>query len=103
MACPLVLIVEMTLLTLYTAVLTFKGVGALGIMIKGYERPLLRRMTLIAWKINLPFVKILMAISACSIDWLKVTLLMTPIAGCREMGASELKATTRVIKEGDRP
>ena len=38
----LVLIVEMALFTLYAAVLPLEGICALGIMIKGYERPLLR-------------------------------------------------------------
>ena len=103
MARPFVLIIEMTLLALYTAVLAFEGVRALGVMIKGYERPLLRRVTLIAWKVDLPFVKILMAVTACGVDRLKMTLLMTAFAGGREMSTSELKATARVIKEGDRP
>ena len=83
MARPFVLIVEMTLLTLYTAVLTLEGICTLGIMIKGHERPLLRRVTLITWKVDLPFVKVLVTVSTRGINGLKMPLLMTAFTGSR--------------------
>ena len=60
-------------------------------------------MTLITWKVDLALMEVLMTVSTCGVNGLKVPLFMTAFAGCREVSASELKATACVIKEGDRP
>ena len=93
----------MALFTLNPSVLTLEAISALGVVIKGHERPLLWSVALITGLIDLADVEVLMAVTARGVDRLEVALFVTAIASSGEVSASELEAATAVIKERDRP